>query len=193
MESSTRQRADRYGYSRLIRSWDFKAAFLASVVFVPISAVIFTYQGRSTFIESGTTTAQTLTTVILTGVIILVSISDDDFFIELIKERNFETIMFSFEYTVGLAIITSVTGVIVQSYTFGLISYSVFTFLFFYTVFASLAIVSKIITFGHKKAQKIAVEEIDDEIRESGTIIGPDGKERESIGGEVVDDSEKDR
>ncbi|WP_280535810.1 hypothetical protein [Halopenitus sp. POP-27] len=152
---------------------------------------MFTQRGKATFIESGTGTAQTLTTVILTAVIILVSISDDDLLVELIEDRNYESILFSFEYTVALSITTSVIGSIIQSYSFGNFAYAIFSFLLFYTVFASLSIVSKIITLGHKKAQQTAVGEIDDDIGDDVEIIGPDGKKRESIDGEPIEEGEK--
>lgn len=191
MDSSTRSRLDRYGVSRLAKSPDFIFALVISVSFTIITSIYFTQQGRLSFVQSSTRTAQTLIAVILTGIIILVSISDDDFILKLLKEKQYEPIMFTFEYTTGLAIFTAVVGSIVQSYQFGNVSFFIFNLLFFYTVSASLNIVSKIVTFGKKRAQIMAVGEIDDDIGDDGVIIGPDEKKRESVGGEVIESNQE--
>jgi len=176
MSDSTFGRLRKYGFWRIIRSPDFISALVVSTVF---TVATFYYYSNifqpGQFITSATKLSRSLIAVVLTGIAILVSLSDSKFLAGLLQDENFDPIMVTFEYTAILSVVATITGTILQSMNFGIRGYAFFNWVFFYNVFAALSIISKIVTFGYKRARHAATEEVDESVGDKIVgVYGPD-------------------
>ena len=104
----------------------------------------------------------TLIGVVLTGIAIIVALSDEQF-LEFINGSNevYDRLLFIFEYTVLLAIIVSVFSIVLRVMGAGSLEIYIFLFLFAHLVLAVLRLVSLLITYGKKKAEYTAIDNID--------------------------------
>lgn len=94
-----------------------------------------------------------LTSVIVTGLAILASFTDEEFLSELSDIGVFTTIIFVFEYTVFLAIFSMSIGVIYTTYNLGSGVFYAFLFLFCYTILSTLQAIQLIASVSINKSE----------------------------------------
>jgi len=159
-----RLRAD--GYKRIIYGRDLYFSIAVVIFAIFVEFVMAIQIVSDSFIQSGTNLAISLTAFILAALSILVSFSDKKF-LGLLKELEiYNNLIFNFEFSVYLALIASVVGIIVQSYA-GLLrsidvfnlSYFIFVFFFVYMVLAAANIVSQLVSIGERKARISILED----------------------------------
>ena len=149
-----------YGYLRLAKSPDFLIAFFGTVI-IHFAAVPFCqFAGFdcsdaqvAEFIELGTQMTISLTAFILAGLAVLISFTDREFLLKLEELGIYTNIMFVFQYNLYLAGLTSVIGILIQTFTTSTLSKTIFLFLFTYTVFSIAAMVDLIVRYGKQKGK----------------------------------------
>lgn len=139
-------------YISLILSWGLYAV---------VGRDIMEYR-VSEFVSNATSLSGSLTAVIITGIAILVALTDTEFLILLKREEIYEKLMFTFEYTTLLSIFVSVFGIILQSYNFSYGESYFFVFSFLYLILAVSRLVSQIVSFGDRKGDVAIIQELED-------------------------------
>lgn len=154
------ERAKDYGVRRLLTDSDVKAAlgiwvstFLISYGCTPfVDGKCHTLYNRD-FISQATTFSISLTSLILIGLSILVAFTNREFLSELKNLGIYENIMFVFEYTFYLTAFTSIFGIVITSYSLGVVWFYLFLLLFIYMVFSVLSLIQLVVEFGNQKAR----------------------------------------
>lgn len=148
------------GYDLLV------SLFLTTVLYGVFGSSIVKFD-LPEFVTNATSLSGSLTAVIITGVAILVTLTDSDFLIFLKKNDIFNNLMFTFEYTALLSLFVAFFGIVLQTYDFSFRIFYAFTFSFLYLIFAVSRIISQIISFGDRKGDLAMVRELEKEIDEN--------------------------
>lgn len=154
-------RARKYGIKRLLTDSDIIIAFLvwAGIGLYqvlscgPVDSVSCTQFQNQQLVEMTTRFAFSLTALIVTGLSILIALSDDEFVADLRELGVFTNILFVFEYTLYLAAGTSLLGATVLSYEVGVVGFYVFLFFILYMSLSLVSLIEMVVSFGIKKAQ----------------------------------------
>lgn len=134
-----------YGVIRVINSGDFVLSLSIVALLLAVStascdtATEFLKCTRfinSNFISAATVALAPITSVIITGLAILVSFTSREFLSELEDLGVFDNLVFVFEHTVFLSILTLSVGLISTSYQSTEELFYIFLFLFNYTLFS---------------------------------------------------------
>lgn len=154
-------RAKRYGIRRIFSASDFLLAISSWVLLIGLESATCDYGllgqcfrlPNEAFVGFGTNFSVSLAALILAGVSILIAFSDDELLADLKELGIYSNILFVFQYTLYLAVVTSVIGSVITSY--GLLHPGFYAFLFFfaYTLFAVISLIEMLVTFGNKKAR----------------------------------------
>lgn len=97
--------------------------------------------------------------VILTGISILVTMSDSKAAIVLKKNGNYENFLFTFEFSALLALITAIVGIMASTFNNDITLVYLFLFSVIYTVLAVATTIGRVITYGDRIATIHALEE----------------------------------
>jgi len=148
------------GFHRVIYGRDLHLAILVTIATVLINWRTPIQILSLDFIENAVPLAISLIAFILVGLSVLVSFSEERF-LGLLKNLGiYDTILFNFEYTIYISIITAVTGIVFSTYSAQLMDSGVFSicffffvFLFTYMVLSVANIVALIVSIGSRKAK----------------------------------------
>ncbi|WP_282349160.1 hypothetical protein [Haloferax volcanii] len=146
----TVQRIRSFGPIRIVTSFEVIGAALLTAIARCSFSGSFQPDGMSSFVAAATGISSSLIAVVLTGIAILVSLSSEQFLSFLREQDIYDRIMFVFEYTVALAIITSLLGSILQAVEYSEYMFWIFVFFFIYLLLSTMQIVSTIIEYGDK-------------------------------------------
>lgn len=138
-----------YGFKSYLKALILPA--VATVVSWKYAANLFSTPGMETFVQGATGASQGLIAVTLTGLAILVSLSDQEF-VERFSESDYNSLLFIFEYTVLVATLTTFCGVLLQSVLFEKWVFFLFLFLFTHLLLAVLSLVDLVIRFAKTKS-----------------------------------------
>jgi len=105
------------------------------------------------FVKFGSRLTIAITSLIIVGLSVAVAFTSGDFLADLEELDIYDNMMFIFQYTLYLAILTTVVGAVVWGYSLGLAGFLLFLFLFIYTLFSVITLVHFIVDFGRKKAR----------------------------------------
>jgi hypothetical protein len=171
------------GYEQVIVAYDWPSAIIITLgVFYVFRWSITNYE-LDVFISEATTLSGSLIAIILTGVAILVSVADEQFLSLLHKEDIYDPLMSSFETTALLSILVTVLGIIIQTIGTSAIAFYLFLFVFLYLLFAIIALISNIISFGDRMGKMASVQNLPEDLGEKIEIVHED---------ELPDDEEND-
>jgi hypothetical protein len=157
-----------YGFIRLIKSKDFVFSLVISLLAIVISEFycprgLFIFNCDSTasleFVKSATNILAPITSVVVTGLAILVSFTDKEFLAELSDIQVFANIVFMFEHTVFLALSSLIIGIIINSYGFHPLMFYGFIFLFFYTIFSIIYLIQLLVELSINKSEWVKGED----------------------------------
>lgn len=145
----TWDRLQDYGFKNYLKSLIFPA--VATVVSWKYAADLFSTPGMGNFVQGATGASQGLIAVTLTGLAILVSLSDQEF-LERFSESDYNSLLFIFEYAILLAILTTFCGVLLRSVLFEKWVFFLFLFLFTHLLLAVLSLVDLVVRFAKAKS-----------------------------------------
>lgn len=147
-----RQRLNSYGYRKLLlTSKDFPAAVVLTAGVIVVSEYFSLNVINYSLVETGVQMSISLTAFILTGLALLLSFSE---FLGVLKEVGiYNELVFVFEFTIYLTIISAVTGAIISSYRLPEPYFYVFVFFIGYTLFSVLSLVGTIVDYGERKGK----------------------------------------
>ena len=154
-------RLQTYGIKRLVKSYDFILSILFITVIIVIDVPFVSSFDRAEFVASATSIASRLIAVILAGVAIVVSFSDRKFLKLLKEEKVYRNLVFTFEYTVILAVAVSTLGAFLQSSQIPERLFYVFMWSFLYLTLSVVRLISRIVEFGDKKATHALVDDLE--------------------------------
>lgn len=145
--------ARNYGFWNLLTDLDVVLSLIILLVSIVGEYALNWPVINNQLIELSTQLAITLIAFILTGLAVLASFSDNEF-LALLKELEiYNEIMFSFQFTLYLAISVSVLGILIQSYAIPEWSFFIFLFTFSYMLFSISRFVQLIIDLGERRAE----------------------------------------
>jgi len=150
-----------FGVSRIFTSPDFLFALgiwgMITVVQISSCSLLAKVQCISVynlqFVKFGSKLTVAITSLIIAGLSVAVAFTSGDFLADLEKLDIYDNLMFVFQYTLYLAILTTVVGAVVWGYSLGLVGFLAFLFLFIYTLLSVVSLVHFIVDFGRKKAK----------------------------------------
>ena len=159
-----------------LRDYGIKSYLKALIL--PAVATIFTWifaaglfspRGMEVFVGGATGASQGLIAVTLTGLAILVSLSDQEF-VERFSESDYNSLLFIFEYTVLLATLVTLCGVLLQSLLFEKWIFFVFLFFFIHLLLSLLSLVDLVIRFAktkstHDTISQMTEEDVNDDLK----------------------------
>lgn len=157
-------------FQRLFESLDYILLGVDLILSIAAAAVFSIYLrgvtgfDASTLIESGTSLTTSTVVVILTGISILVTMSDKKALVVLRKSEEYTRFLFTFEFTALLALSTSAFGIFLQSFGYSSASLIFFVFLLTYSITAIATVISRLITYGEKVATIAALEDLPDDL-----------------------------
>lgn len=153
-------------FDRVLYGLDFTLSIsITFIIYIIYEDGILDFQLNG-FINAATSLSGSMVAVIITGIAILISLSGSDAVRILKQEGIYREAMFTFEFTAILALAVSVFGVLLQSYSFGVIEIYIFIYSFIYLVLAIATVISRLVTYGDKLTTYILVEELPDDLDE---------------------------
>lgn len=170
-------------FQRLSDSLDY--VLLGADLFISILvAVLFSIYRRDAtgfdviaLINGGVSLTTTMVAVILTGISILVTMSDKRTLVILRKNNNeYRRFLFTFEFTALLALSTAVLGIVLQTIGPDPALVIFFVFLLAYSITAIATVISRLITYGQKVATIAALEDLPDDLSD---LVKKEGEEEE--------------
>lgn len=159
-------------FQRLLESFDYVLLGLDLFISILATVVFSIYiQDTSAFnasvlVQTGTSLATTAVAVILTGISILVTMSDKRALVALRKSNEYKGFLFTFEFTALLALSTAVLGILLQAFNYDRALLFLYVFLLSYSVTAITTVISRLITYGEKVATIAALEDLPEELPE---------------------------
>jgi len=162
-EGTLQRLLDSFDY--ILLGLDFVISLAAAVVFAQ-SIDQMSRIDSSQLLQGGTTLTTSMVVVILTGISILVTMSDKRALVALRKSNEYKRFLFTFEFTALIALSTAVLGLSLQVFGYNRILLIFFVFLLSYSVTAIATVVSRLITYGEKVATIAALEDLPDDLAE---------------------------
>lgn len=160
---------------RVFLGLDFAIAVVTVLIlFGIVGSDIQTYNIPA-FISGSQNLSTASLSVILTGIAIIVSLSNTKALVVLRKNQKYESFLFTFEFTAGIALLTATLSVVVD--VLGSPTVGIYLLLFF-TLFLVLAVgtvISKLVTYGKKLATIEALNQVPDDL----DVVFNDPKESE--------------
>ena len=161
---NTWNRFREYGVKRFLLSADILLPLVTIILLWHFNLFTIDNNSMNTFVSASSVISGSLIGVILTGIAIIVALSNKKFLNFINKTKGiYDRLLFIFEYTVVLAIIVSVFGIILQTIDIRRVYFLIFLFLFSHLILSTFRVVSALITYGKKKAKYSAIQEIDSE------------------------------
>lgn len=145
-----------------IFSYDFVYPISISILLYVHFRDWFTKKGMSAFVELAATVSGSLVAVILTGLAIIVSVSDLEFLSLVENTVEIEHILKPFEYTLLIALISTFSGVLLVPLTYEKWVFFIYFFVFSYLLFSILDVVDSIITFFNKRSEYAQINDMED-------------------------------
>lgn len=157
------------GINRILRGYDLYISIAVTLAFYLVSRYSDISLINISFVNHGTQLAISLTAFILAALSVLIAFSDEKF-LGLLKDLQiYNTLVFTFEFSVYLALTTAVIGIITGAYApvlqeLGIFSQAFLLYLFFFTymVLAAADLVASVVSIGERKA-KLAILSSGDE------------------------------
>lgn len=159
----TWNRFNSYGVIDFFTSIYLIIPLLSTILLYSCNGSVFVGYERKVFVSLGTNTVRGLVAVTLTGLAILVSLSDRDFLVYFTNNGDLDALLFIFEYAVFLAVLSTVFGVFIQSIGFSDLSFYIFFFLFSHTLMTILSLVSALLRYADSKSNFSSIEDIEEE------------------------------
>lgn len=158
-----------YGFKNYLKALIPPA--VATVLTWVFAVDLFSPPGMENFVKGATGASQGLIAVTLTGLAILVSLSDQEF-VERFSESDYNSLLFIFEYTVLLATLVTLSGVLLQSLLYDKWVFFVFLFLFIHLLLALLSLVDLVIRFAKTKSThdtlcQMTQDEVDEDLKQT--------------------------
>lgn len=160
-------------FHRLRKSLDRVLFGYDLILSLVLTGAVFYVFGRSImeydltpFVQGATSLSTSLVAIIIAGIAILVSLSNSEALKALKERRLYERFLFTFEFTAMLALLLTVIGIVIQTFSYGAAEFYVFLFFFVYMVFATATVISRLITYGDKMAQITVIESLPDDLGE---------------------------
>lgn len=154
-------------FKRVVRGVDFVSSLIVVLLVYLFHDGFLDVNNAANFVESATPLTTTLVIVLVTSISVIGSLSDSEAVKRMKTDNIYGKFLFTFEIAAMLALFTSVLGVIIQSFEFGLRVFYVYLFFFTYTVLAAATTISNIITYGDKLAM---ISILQDATEDSPTI-----------------------
>ena len=154
------------GYYRVLFGVDLYIAVIISVIAFLVDRYTLIQAVNTGLVSNSVPVSIALVSFILVGISILVSFSSEEF-LELLHDLGiYNTILFNFEYTIHLSILTTIYGVLLQTYDLGLqeaglynSAFFIYIFIFIYMILSVANLVSLIVSLGKQKARYEKVSE----------------------------------
>ena len=163
-------RLQKYGISRLILSVEVIIPIIIILILLYIIGISPTEEQMNSFVEGGTNVSISLIAIIIAGISIIVSFSDQQFLSFLQENDIYDRVLFIFEYTAYIAILSSILGITIQTIGYTPLMFYLFTFIFTHLLIATIRLISIVITYGKKKGEYAAISDIDEEFLEKVKI-----------------------
>jgi hypothetical protein len=155
-----RRRLRNYGYKRLLISPDFLAACILTLGLFTIEEISTGTSEIPTvefvnfeFVAGLVPVLASLTSFIITGLAVLVSLTNKDFLAELSDLGVYPNILFMFEFNIVLLGWTAILAVIITTYEVPNLLFYLFLFFFLYSVFSLTELMQLISNTGINKAR----------------------------------------
>ncbi|QIO21354.1 hypothetical protein [Haloarcula sp. JP-L23] len=121
--------------------------------------------------KTGRSVALALAGLVLTGLVILISLSGERFLSFLQKNDSYDKLFFLFEYNIAIALLTVLISMAIGVFGITNLRLHVFLFFLFHLILNFARLISGIITFGEKKGEFEAIDDLDGEqLRENAEI-----------------------
>lgn len=145
--------ARNYGFGNLFTDLDFVLSLVLLLVSVICEYAIEWPIINSKLIKLSTQLSFSLIAFIITGLAVIASLSNAEF-LKLLKDLEiYSEIMFSFQFTIYIAISVAITGIVLQTYKTPEWTFFIFLFLFSYMLFSLTRFVSLVVELGEKQAK----------------------------------------
>jgi len=165
----TWDRLQDYGFKSYLKSLIIPV--IATVATWRFAVELFSIRDMEGFVAAATGASQSLIAVTLTGLAILVSLSDQEF-IERFSESDYNSLLFIFEYTVLLATLTTFSGILLQSVLFEKWVFFLFLFVFIHLLLAILSLVDLVVRFAKTKStydtlSQMTEDDVNDDLKKT--------------------------
>lgn len=148
-DKSFSSRLKKYGIERIFRSKDFKASILIFALLTLFSLI----PESKEFLKAGIGFSSSLIAIVLTGLAIVVSLSNSRFIAFLKDEAEvFDSLIFLFEWNAYLAIVSTLVG-LTTIYNTNIWLYGLFTLLLIYLSASIINLIAFISYYGQVKAE----------------------------------------
>ncbi|MYL18167.1 hypothetical protein GLW36_16170 [Halorubrum terrestre] len=183
-------RLKKYGILTIIKSWSFWIPLILAIVSFFLDIWMIPEENVLRFISTGRNVSLALGGMILTGLVILISISDKEFLNFLRESDAYDKLFFLFEYNTVLVVLIILVSMYVGLFGVTDVRFHLFIFLFVHLVLSFLRLISGVISFGEKKGQFETINGLDEEnLRENSEI--PDRLLKEEFRSEENADSDE--
>lgn len=186
----TADRLQTYGIAEIVSSWSFWVPLLVVTISYILDIWTLTSKDVMLITKTGRSIALALAGMVLTGLVILISLSGERFLSFLQKNGAYDKLFFLFEYNTSIAILTALISVGIDVFGITNLRFHIFLFFLFHLVLSFLRLISGIITFGEKKGEFEAIDNLDgEELRENSEI--PDWLLQDEFKDQEPDENEK--
>ncbi|MWG33890.1 hypothetical protein [Halomarina oriensis] len=155
------------GLFRILTGYDLYLSLLLAVAVGWYTDGNLSSYNLSGVVDKSVGYSTSLTAVIVTGIAIIVALSDTTFLKLLKRKKVFQNFLFTFEYTALLSIVVSVYGIYVSSIEFGRLEFLAFLWLFLYLVLAVSRVISQIVSLGVRRGDVSLIEELAEIVEDS--------------------------
>src|SRR3989344_946733 len=143
-----------FGFGRIVKSYDFIIPLVLAVIggftfFSRLTPIEIRQQLLSDIILASIS----ITTIVLAGFAIVISLTEKELVRALKKYDIYDNIIFTFEYTTVLSILTFIFSLITKYLFYSQISYYINLWLLIYLLACLIQLISFITAFGIKKGE----------------------------------------
>lgn len=145
---------------QLFISLDFALSLIATVLIYGLVGERILQVDTTAFISGTRSLATASLGVLLTGIVLLVSLSNAKALVVLRKEQSYEKFLFSFEFTTMLALFTAAFALFLDVVGATLMTIYALLFLILFLITALASVVANLITYGQKLATIEALQDV---------------------------------